>query len=130
MRIAGLALAVVLCACETAGETSPAPDPTLAAAELAEAKALPDFKPETVSACNAVPLNVDLATDGALSVNGEETDLDGLGISARRKNDACRNAPAMVVFTVAPGAPAAKRQTVLNTLSSLVVNLGVVEVGS
>src|SRR5262245_41980034 len=129
MRIAILAVAALLCACETApeGSTAQAPDPAVAAAELAEAKTLPDFRPESATSCNAVRLAVSLAASGAVSVNGAATDMDGLKAAAQRKNAACLNAPAMVMFNTQAGAPAATRQAALNTLSGIIVNLGVVE---
>jgi len=130
MRIASLVAAVVLCACETTGEVDPASDPAVAAAELAAAKALPDFRPETVPACNAVRLNVGLSVSGALSVNGAASDMEGLRAAAQRKNAACANAPAMVFFSAAAGAPAAAREAALTTLSEIIVNLGVVEVAN
>jgi len=128
MRVASLIAMVLLCACETTGKTEPAPDPAIAAADLAEAKALPDFRPETVSVCNAVQLNVGLSASGALSVNGAASDMEGLRAAAQRKNAACANAPAMVFFSAAAGAPAATRQATLTMLSGIIVNLGVVEV--
>jgi hypothetical protein len=129
MRMASLVFALLLCACETAppGSTAPAPDPALAEAELAEAKALPDFRPESATACNAVRLDVSVSATGALSINGAATDMDGLKAAAQRKNAACLNAPAMVLFNTQAGAPAAARQAALDTLSGIIVNLGVVE---
>lgn len=129
MRIAILVVAALLCGCETApeGSTAPALDPAAAEAELAEARALPDFRPESATACNAVRLDVSLAASGALSINGAATDMDGLRAAAQRKNAACLNAPAMVLFNTQAGAPAATRQAALNTLSGIIVNLGVVE---
>ncbi len=130
MRIASLAAMALLCACETTGETDPAPDPAMAAAELAEAKALPDFRPETVQACNAVRLDVGLSASGALSVNGAASDMDGLRAAARRKNAACANAPAMVFLRAEAGTPDATREATLAALSGIIVNLGVVEVAN
>ncbi len=86
---------------------------------------LPDFRPETAAACNAVPMRVELSTGGALTVNGAASDQAGLRAAAERKNAACLNAPAMVFFSAPPNAPA--REATLTTLSQIIVNIGVIE---
>jgi hypothetical protein len=130
MRMITLALAAVaLAACAT----PPAPATASAADRAAEAEAianLPDFKPETVAACNAVPLRVSLAASGALTVNDQAADIDGLKAAAGRKNEACRNAPAMVIFSAPPNTPASVRESTLNTLAGIIVNIAVVETAS
>lgn len=126
MRIALLVLAVSLSAGLAACETAPAQvDPPVD--RIAEAP-LPDYKPETAAACNAVRLSVDLAVDGSIKVNGAASTMDDLKAAAAAKNAACANAPAMVGFTVATGVPATRRDAVREVLASGIVNLALIEV--
>ena len=131
MRIACLVLAVVLSGCNTVVPV-PMPEPPGQAFEnkvdRAEEPVLPDYKPETAAACNAVRLSVDLALDGSLKINSKSSDLEGLKAAAAAKNAACANAPAMVGYAVAPGVPATRRDAVRDVLSTGIVNLALVEV--
>ena len=126
MRILLLAPALFLIACETAPASAPAPvaeaAPSPTDAEIAN---LPDYRPETAAACNAVQLRVGLSAAGALTVNGETASQDQLRAAAQRKNAACQNAPAMVFFNAPANAPA--REATLTTLGQIIVNIGVIE---
>ncbi len=126
MRILLLASALVLLACETAPANAPAAvdEPALSPSSP-EIANLPEFRPETAAACNAVQLRVGLSASGALTVNGEPGTQESLRAAAQRKNDACRNAPAMVFFSAPASAPA--REATLTTLGQLIVNIGVIE---
>jgi hypothetical protein len=126
MRILVLVPAIFLLACETAPVALPATDPPVSPT-AAEITNLPDFRPETAAACNAVPLSVGLSASGALTVNGESSTQEGLRAAAERKNAACRNAPAMVFFNAPSSVPAATREATLTTLGEIIVNIGVIE---
>lgn len=127
MRAAMLACFVGLSACAT-GASEP-PPVTMPSEVIAEAP-LPDYKPETAAACNAVPMRVALAADGTLNVNGEDTNFDGLAISAGRKNDACLNAPATVMFSAPVSVTEANRQKVRDALVKAIVNISIIETNS
>lgn len=124
MRCLAACCILVLAACQTVPAPEPEPAPSPSAPEIAD---LPDYKPETAAACNAVPMRVSLSASGELTVNGEETDVEGMKISARRKNEACLNAPAMVFFNAPANAPAATREATLNALAEVITNIGVIE---
>lgn len=124
MRLAVLVLAASLAACAS----DPAPAQIEQAIDQIEEPVLPDYKPETAAACNAVRLSVDLARDGSIKVNGAASDVDGLKAAAANKNAACANAPAMVGYAVATGVPATRRDAVRDVLSTSIVNLALVEV--
>lgn len=132
MRIAVLVLAATLgvtlgaCATGAAGMPAPAAQTT---DQIPEA-VLPDYKPETAAACNAVRLSVELAKDGSIKVNGAAADMDKLKAAAAAKNAACGNAPAMVGYAVAAGVPAKQRDAVRDVLSTGIVNLALVEVAT
>jgi hypothetical protein len=114
------AAALVVSACETA----PAPPP----AQLTEAdRNLPDYRPETVAACNSVGLTVTYAQSGSITVNGAASDMDGLMAAAARKNTACPNAPAVVNLTVAPGVPPKDAEALREKLAGAIVNLALSE---
>lgn len=115
------AAALVVSACETA----PAPPP---AAQLTAAdRNLPDYRPETVAACNSVGLTVTYAQSGAITVNGAASNMDGLMAAAARKNAACPNAPAVVNLTVAPGVPPKDAEALREKLAGAIVNLALSE---
>ena len=124
MRLAVLVLAASLAACAS----DPAPAQIEQAIDQIEEPVLPDYKPETAAACNAVRLSVDLARDGAIKVNGAASDIDGLKAAAANKNAACANAPAMVGYSVATGVTAARRDAVRDILSTGIANIALVEV--
>jgi hypothetical protein len=128
MRSVIFAFAAVLAACSSGpvAEVAPGAD-GLAAVETPVAN-LPDFKPETAAACNAVSLRVGLSAGGALTVNGAASDQAGLRAAAERKNAACLNAPAMVFFDAPGNAPA--REATLTLLSQIIVNIGVIEIAN
>jgi hypothetical protein len=114
------AAALVVSACETA----PAPTP----AQLTEAdRNLPDYRPETVAACNSVGLTVTYAQSGSITVNGAASDMDGLMAAAARKNTACPNAPAVVNLTFAPGVPPKDAEALREKLAGAIVNLALSE---
>lgn len=128
MRSAIFASVIVLAACSTTPPAEIAPESAGVAPVVETPDAsLPDFKPETAAACNAVALRVGLAANGALTVNGQPADSEGLKAAAERKNAACLNAPAMVFFNAPPNVPAATREATLNTLGQIIVNIGVIE---
>lgn len=125
MRSVIIAFAAGLAACSTMPAAEVAPESEgLAPVETPVAN-LPDFKPETAAACNAVPMRVALSAGGALTVNGVASDQAGLRSAAERKNAACQNAPAMVFFDAPANAPA--REATLTALSQIIVNIGVIE---
>lgn len=113
--------ALFLSACETA--TAPAvPTPVDVARDL------PDYRPETAAACNAVGLSVSYGPGAALTVNGASTNMDGLMAAAARKNTACANAPAVVNLTVAPGVPPKDAEALREKLAGAIVNLALSEI--
>ena len=146
MRIAFLVLAASLaaslggCASEPALVSTPASappgqtgspsasQPVSPANGLIPEPVLPDYKPETAAACNAVRMSVDLAVDGSIKVNGAASDLTGVKAAAARKNAACANAPAMVGLAVAKGVPAARSDALRDVLSTAIANIALVEV--
>lgn len=112
--------AMFLCACETA---PPAP-----AAPVDVARDLPDYRPETAAACNAVGLSISYGPGAALTVNGAASNMDGLMAAAARKNTACANAPAVVNLSVAPGVPPKDAEALREKLAGAIVNLALSEV--
>jgi hypothetical protein len=122
MRVYLLAAAALLV---SACETAPAPPP----AQLTPAdRNLPDYRPETVAACNSVGLSVTYAQSGSITVNGAASDMDGLMAAAARKNAACPNAPAVVNLTVAPGVPPKDAEALREKLAGAIVNLALSEI--
>jgi len=124
MRVYLLAAgALFVSACETA------PAPAAPPAQLTQAdRNLPDYRPETVAACNSVGLTVTYAQSGAITVNGADSNMDGLMAAAARKNAACPNAPAVVNLTVAPGVPPKDAESLREKLAGAIVNLALSEV--
>jgi hypothetical protein len=115
------AVALVVSACETAPAAPPA-------AQLTPAdRNLPDYRPETVAACNSVGLTVTYAQSGAITVNGADSNMDGLMAAAARKNAACPNAPAVVNLTVAPGVQPKDAESLREKLAGAIVNLALSE---
>ena len=91
MRIIFAVMAVAVSACSTSPEGAPAAPPAPAAVKPSvEVANLPDFRPETAAACNAVRLSVAVAADGSIGVNGAPVDLAGLKAAAAKKNAACQ----------------------------------------
>ena len=83
MRVLFAVLAVAVSACSTTPAAAPIAVPAPAALKpSAEVANLPDFRPETAAACNAIRLSVAVSADGALGVNGAPVDLAGLKAAA------------------------------------------------
>ena len=108
---------LMLAACETAATP---------AAVVVE-KPLPDYRPETAAACNAVGLSISYGPGAAITVNGASSHMDGLMAAAARKNTACSNAPAVVNLTVAPGVPPKDAEALRERLAGAIVNLALSE---
>jgi len=96
------------------------------AAIVAE-RPLPDYRPETAAACNAVGLSITYAQGGAITVNGAASNMDGLMAAAARKNAACPNAPAVVNLSIAPGVPEKDAEALRERLASAIVNFALSE---
>lgn len=90
---------------------------------------LPPLKPETIQSCNAVNLAVGLAADGTISVNGEPSTMEGLKAVAVKKDAACQNAAAMVVYAYDTASPAETRDAIKLLLKQTIVNLALTEAG-
>ena len=88
----------------------------------------PALKPETVASCNDVNLKVDLAADGMISVNGARSSLEGVKAAAAKKDAACQNAAAMVIYSYTAGSPAETRDEIMLLLKQTIVNLTLSEV--
>ena len=88
---------------------------------------LPDFRPETAAACNAVRLSVAVAADGSLGVNGAPIDLAGLKAAAAKKNAACQYVAAPVNLAVAPGVPDKRAEEIRDALAGVIKNLALIE---
>ena len=106
----------------SACETAPPP-----AAPVLVERDLPDYRPETAAACNAVGLSISYGPGAALTVNGAASNMDGLMAAAARKNTACSNAPAVVNLTVAPGVPPKDAEALRERLAGAIVNLALSE---
>jgi hypothetical protein len=130
MRIVLAVMAIAVSACTTGpapvstSATSAAPVAVKPTEELAS---LPDFRPETAAACNAVRLSVAVAADGSLGVNGATVDLAGLRAAAAKKNDVCQYVAAAVNLAVAPGVPAKRAEEIREALASSIKNLTLIE---
>ena len=121
MRVIILAAgALLLGACETPPPAAPAP--------VDVARDLPDYRPETAAACNAVGLSISYGPGAALTVNGAASNMDSLMAAAARKNTACANAPAVVNLTVAPGVPSKDAEALREKLALAITNLALSEV--
>ncbi len=108
----------------SACETAPPPP----AAPVDVARDLPDYRPETAAACNAVGLSISYGPGAAITVNGAASNMDGLMAAAVRKNAACANAPAVVNLTVAPGVPPKDAEALREKLAATITNLALSEV--
>jgi hypothetical protein len=122
MRALVFAAAAFLAACES---TPPPPDPEVVSP--ADEKPLPDYRPETGAACNAVKLSVAMARDGSLTVNGAPSDMAALQAAAAEKDTACRNAPAMVGLSIATGVKDKDAEALRDVLAKAITNLALVE---
>lgn len=136
MRIAFVALVLVAsgaasgCYMRPDGAPQPAAPalaPGVATSPSAEVANLPDFRPETAAACNAVRLSVAVAADGSLGVNGAPVDLAGLKAAAAKKNDACQYVAAAVNLAVAPGVPEKRAEEIRDALAGSIKNLTLIE---
>lgn len=127
MRTLLLACLVLVAACSTVEPGEPAAPADAGAAVLPPEKPLPDYKPETAAACNAVRLSVAMGADAGLKVNGASVDMAGLEAAAARKNAACPNAPAMVALAIAPGTPGKQADAVRDVLARGIANIALVE---
>ncbi len=81
----------------------------------------------SVGMCNAVRLDVRLKGNGDLVVNDETTNLRGLQAAAMRKDDACRDAPALVSYDYAHAASNDKKNEVRYWLTHIVQNISLKE---
>lgn len=106
----------------SACETAPAP-----AAPVVAERDLPDYRPETAAACNAVGLSISYGPGAAITVNGAASSMDGLLSAAERKNTACSNAPAVVNLSIAPGVPPKDAEALREILAGAIVNLALSE---
>ncbi len=115
---------------------NPAPAPTPAPAYApapatgspsAEVANLPDFRPETAAACNAIRMSVEVAADGSLALNGAPTDLAGLKTAAVKKNSACQHVAAPVNLAIAPGVPDKRADEIRDALAGAIKNLALIE---
>lgn len=128
MRIIFAAMAVAVSACSTAPDGAPADPPAPPAVKPSvEMANVPDFRPETAAACNAVRLSVAVAADGSLGVNGATVDLAGLKAAAAKKNDVCQHVAAAVNLAVAPGVPSKRADEVRDVLATAIKNLTLIE---
>ncbi len=128
MRIIFAVMAVAVSACSTSPEGAPAAPPAPAAVKPSvEVANLPDFRPETAAACNAVRLSVAVAADGSLGVNGAPVDLAGLKAAAAKKNAACQYVAAPVNLAVAPGVPDKRAEEIRDALAGVIKNLALIE---
>jgi hypothetical protein len=89
----------------------------------------PQLKPDTIAGCNAVNLKVDLGPDGTIRVNGETASMEGVKEAALKKDAACQNAAAMVIYSYDAASPAEKRDAIKLLLKETIVNLSLTEAG-
>lgn len=98
-------------------------------AGTANSSAQAQLKPETLAGCNAVKLDIDLGSDGAIKLNGDVSGMEGVKAAAVKKDAACQNAPAMVTYSYDAIAPAATRDAIKLMLKQTIVHLTLTEMG-
>lgn len=87
------------------------------------------LKPGTIAGCNGVNLKVELTAEGIIRVNGEQSSMEGLKEAALRKDAACQNAAAMVVYSYDAESPGETRDAIKLLLKQTIVNLSLIEAG-
>ncbi|MFT3723490.1 MAG: hypothetical protein QM773_07865 [Hyphomonadaceae bacterium] len=97
--------------------------------DSAHSSASPQLKPETIGGCNAVNLKINLAADGTIRVNGDPSSMEGVKVAALKKDAACQNAAAMVVYSYDTESPAEPRDAIKLLLEQTIVNLSLIEAG-
>ncbi len=130
LLLATFLLAAAACSSASGASSSSRSGATaIASGSEAYSSSSPQLKPDRIAGCNAVNLNVDLGPDGAIRVNGEPTSMEGVKEAAVKKDAACQNAAAMVIYSYDAASPAEMRDAIKLLLKETIVNLSLTEAG-